>query len=291
MAGQKRFVEINELLNRRLEEKHVLIAVHRGTWGGNIIENTVTAYRLALEMGGDMFECDIAASTDGELFTFHDGRERQILRRSENIRTLSSEEIGSLVCINSNGEPSGTHVQRFTEVLDAFRDGELFNLDRCDKDLPKLDETLMRYPGAIRQALFKTGVRDDCLEFFRECPRKYMYMPIVSSMAEIQKVLSYKDINTVGVEAVSNGKNAELFRDENIRWIKEQGLFYWANSIIIGAGWVLFGGYGDDLALTKGPEASWAEFFRKGADAIQTDWPYFLSRYRDRYFGEEKETA
>lgn len=40
MAGQERFKEINNILNKELEEKKTLIAVHRGTWGGNIVENT-----------------------------------------------------------------------------------------------------------------------------------------------------------------------------------------------------------------------------------------------------------
>ena len=36
MVGQERFKEINSLLNKRLEEKKVLIAVHRGCGCGNI---------------------------------------------------------------------------------------------------------------------------------------------------------------------------------------------------------------------------------------------------------------
>ena len=35
------------------------------TWGGNVIQNTIQAYRIALDMGGDIFECDAALSADG----------------------------------------------------------------------------------------------------------------------------------------------------------------------------------------------------------------------------------
>lgn len=41
MVGKKEYAQINELLNARLDAKKVLIAVHRGAWGGNIIEGTV----------------------------------------------------------------------------------------------------------------------------------------------------------------------------------------------------------------------------------------------------------
>ena len=40
MVGKEKFKEINRLLNQKLEEKKVLIAVHRGCGCGNIIENT-----------------------------------------------------------------------------------------------------------------------------------------------------------------------------------------------------------------------------------------------------------
>ena len=40
MVGKKEYAQINELLNARLDAKKVLIAVHRGAWGGNIIEGT-----------------------------------------------------------------------------------------------------------------------------------------------------------------------------------------------------------------------------------------------------------
>lgn len=65
MVEQKRFEQINQLLNARLEQNKVLIAVHRGAWGGNVIENTIPSFELALQMGADMFECDLSKSTDG----------------------------------------------------------------------------------------------------------------------------------------------------------------------------------------------------------------------------------
>ena len=52
MFGKEEYREINANLNRQLEEKQVLIAVHRGTWGGNVAQNTIQAYRISREMGG-----------------------------------------------------------------------------------------------------------------------------------------------------------------------------------------------------------------------------------------------
>ena len=42
----------------------------------------------------------------------------------------------------------------------------------------------------------------------------------------------------------------------------------------------LYAGYEDDVALAKGPEASWGKLIDKGIDILQTDWPYQLNQFR-----------
>ena len=163
MFGRQEYREINGNLNRQLEEKQVLIAVHRGTWGGNVIQNTVQAYRIALDMGGDIFECDAALSADGVFYAFHDGTEPINLGREENLTTLPSQEIDKLVCFNSAYGPSGVHVEKLEDVLQAFTHGELFNIDRAWEHLPQLDALLARYPHVLGQALVKTPVREEYL--------------------------------------------------------------------------------------------------------------------------------
>lgn len=145
MVGHEKYQDINKLLNERLAEKKVLIAVHRGAWGGNIIENTIPAYRTALDMGADMFECDLSLSTDGVLYVIHDGGELRLFGRSENIKSLSSAEIDSMEYRNCIGEPSGQKVQRFEEVLQYFTHGELFNIDRSWPALSEMGAVMQKY--------------------------------------------------------------------------------------------------------------------------------------------------
>lgn len=283
MIGQEKFSVINRILNQRLEEKKVLIAVHRGAWGGNIIENTNPSFELALQMGADMFECDLAKSTDGVIYAFHDGYEKRLLAQQDNIRTMSSEQIDSLEFLNSIGDASGCHVQRFEEVLQYFTHGELFNIDRAWPILPQMHEVLCKYPHALQQAVIKTPVKEEYLEFFQNCPVKYMYMPIAYSMDEVRKVLSYDNINVVGVEAIASSEDSEMFAEENIRWMRQQGLYVWVNTIRLSA-WkrhILSAGYDDDKALLGDPDGSWGVLMRRGYNVLQTDWPYQLSRYRD----------
>lgn len=285
MVGKKEYAQINELLNASLNRKKVLIAVHRGAWGGNVIENTVPSFELALGMGADMFECDLSKSTDGELFCFHDGYEQRLLNQKENIQTMSSEKIDSLVFRNSIGDTSGKHVQRFEEVLAHFTHGELFNIDRAWSILPETDAVMRKYPHALKQAIIKTPVKDEYLAFFQDCPVKYMYMPIVYNMDELHKVLSYDQINVVGVEAIANSADSEMFAKENLKWIREQGLYAWVNSITLSDQHILSATFDDDKALREGADAAWGVLMERGYNVIQTDWPSQLAIYRDNKLG------
>lgn len=285
MVGKKEYAQINALLNARLEEKKVLIAVHRGAWGGNVIENTIPSFELALGMGADLFECDLAKSTDGELFCFHDGYEQRLLNQTGNIRTMSSEQIDGLIFQNSIGDTSGKHVQRFEEVLAHFTHGELFNVDRAWPILAETDAVMRRYPHALQQAIIKTPVKEEYLDFFQSCPVKYMYMPIVYSMEELHKVLRCDQINVVGVEAIADAADSELFAAENIQWMREQGLYVWVNSITLSDHHILSGTFDDDKALREGGDAAWGVLMERGYNVIQTDWPAQLASYRKHKLG------
>ena len=287
MVGQARFAEINKNLNARLEEKKVLIAVHRGAWGGSIIENTTHCFRAALEMGADMFEVDLSTSTDGVTYAFHDGGERRLLHKLKNIKMMSSKTIDKLTYYNCLGEPTDYHVQRLEEVLDYFRNGELFNIDRCWFDLEAMEAVLRKYPHVLHQAIIKTPVKDAYLEFFQNCPVKYMYMPICYNMDEVRKVLSYTDINVVGIEAIAPNAQCDMFDAENIRWMKEQGLYVWTNSISLStkARHILCGGYDDNAALTGDPDDAWGVLLKQGYNVLQTDWPAQMSNYLRKKLG------
>ena len=58
------------------KEKGVLIAGHRGNWGGNIPPNTIASYKAALMLGVDMIETDIQSSSDGVFYAYHTGEEK-----------------------------------------------------------------------------------------------------------------------------------------------------------------------------------------------------------------------
>ena len=288
--GQKRFASNNELLNKQLAEKRHLIAVHRGSWAGNIIQNTIPAYRCAFKMGADMVECDVNRTVDGVLYSFHDGWERDLLHAEKSIKQMSSAEVDAHLPYNTTHQQNKHPIERLRDILDWFPADKLLNIDRAWDIFPYVLEELDRHPEAVHQVVLKSAVRgtfhgvpvDDALAALQEHGVKYMYMPICYDLQDVEKALSLSDVNLVGCELIARNETDELFRDEAIAYIHERQLFTWVNAIQLGDYQrdPLYGPLDDDISLNEDPELGWGELFRKGIDIVQTDWPSILYAYR-----------
>ena len=66
-------------LNELIAAHGVLVAAHRGSAGANIPCNTIPAFDIAMKYGARILEMDICRSTDGKLFVFHTGKEKNDL--------------------------------------------------------------------------------------------------------------------------------------------------------------------------------------------------------------------
>ena len=288
MLGRTAYSEINANLSRQLEEKKCLIAVHRGSWGGDIIQNTCPAYDIALKMGGDMFEIDLVRSTDGVLYCFHAGNEPRVLGVQQNIKTMSSQEIDAFEPINSIGGRSIQKIERLENVLRRYTHGELYNIDRAWDILPEVLAMLDRYPHAVNQALIKAPVRSSALDALAAHAVKYMFMPICYQESDIECVWAREDINMVGAELIAETPADPLFSDDIIASLHAHGLFAWVNAITLGTvrSHALFGGLDDNISVKEGFDKGWGGLLRKRIDIIQTDWPSLLCAYRAAFFSE-----
>lgn len=289
MFGQKRFSGVNSRLNAAFADKHVLIAAHRGSWHGNVIQNTSRAYRAAIMMGADMLETDTTISKDGTVYSLHDGVEPVLLGLSWNAMHLTQAQIESQTCHNSLGVPCLQKVETLDTVFDNLKNGELINIDRSWRARGKVLEVLDQHPHMLSQALVKAPLRErQVLEQLNAHEKKYMFMPICYSLSDVKEALAYENINTVGVELIAKNRDSEMFSKEAIRYIHEQGLFCWVNALVItdyDPEEALYAGLDDDVSINEGPEKGWGALMDMGIDLIQTDWPSLLRDYRRARFG------
>ncbi len=283
--GQERYASINTPLSQKLARKKCLIAVHRGSWGGNITQNTVGAYTAAFQMGADIVESDVNATADGVLYSFHDGNEKRVFGVDKSIRQMDSGEVESYHPINTCNELTAARINRLTEVLDFLSHGELLNIDRAWNIIPQLLEVLDQYPDAKYQVIIKAPVQaKEAFECLNEHPVKYMFMPICYSLDDMAAALRYKDINIVGCETIAFDDTMELFSDESIRKIHDRNLFVWVNAITLGDVTMkpLYAKLDDDVSVLESPALGWGKLFEKKIDIIQTDWPAILYQYRQK---------
>ena len=86
---------------------------HRGLWGGNIIENSVTAYKNAVENGYPI-EIDLYLTTDLIPVSFHDETLNRMTGEKGKIHEKSLKELKALSLAGSDEK-----IPTFKEVLDV----------------------------------------------------------------------------------------------------------------------------------------------------------------------------
>ncbi len=277
--GKKEYSEINSLLNSKFNEKTPLIAVHRGTASGTIVENTILSQVASLQAGGDMIEVDVVKSTDGKYYAFHDGNEYRLLKKRKNIKEMSSREIESLTYYCPIGESIEYKVEKLDDILEYFKGKDvLINIDRAWNYFEELLKYFDKYEME-KQLVFKSAPKKEFLDVFSKHPVKYMYMPIVSKKEEVDATIRQKDLNLVGFELLAENEDDTFFDKKYLKGLKEKGYFCWINAIRLNDVRKLYAGYDDNISITEGGDKGWGVLIERGADIIQTDWPFLLEKY------------
>ena len=118
---------------------------HRGLWGENIIENSLSAYKNAV-INGFPIEIDLYSSIDGKLFSFHDQDLERMTGEKGFIYQKTAKELESLKLKGSNeGIPT------FNEVLSVVNGKVPLLIELKDQPtknyVDKVIERLKSYKG------------------------------------------------------------------------------------------------------------------------------------------------
>lgn len=261
-------------------ERGIVIAVHRGTNGGDVLQNTSLAYQNALSHQADMVEVDVIRSKDGVFYGFHDGQEPLVFHQEVDIRQLTSQEIDQMTCYNSVNEETEQTVERLSFILDQLRDKCLINIDRSWFYWDTLLEELKK-EETLPQLLLKSPAEKKYLDQLAASGLDIAFMPIVKNVDELELALSYSTIQIVAIELVFDSLDSPLLSPERIKELHKQGLLLWANPICLGKGTQLTAGLDDNRAIRGDQDGSWGALIDMGFDILQTDWPLLLRHYID----------
>lgn len=261
-----------------LSKNAPLIAAHRGSAGGNIPCNSLAAYKAALRQGADIIELDVTASRDGKLFCFHPMMEPAHLLFPLPLSLLSSKRIKRLHYHNYDLAKTNEHVLPLDEAFEFLKGKCLINIDKFWLN-PALIASCVRKHGLERQVIIKTPNAEKHFETVECLAPDFAFMPMVRETDNVSSLLLKRRLNFVGIEAIFKTETAQVISEENIDFLRKNGLAVWGNAIVYNRRDVISAGHTDDVALTADPGYGWGWFKEKGFDIVQTDWVLPIKQY------------
>jgi glycerophosphoryl diester phosphodiesterase len=107
----------------------VVVMAHRG-FSGKAPENTLAAFRQAIEIGSDFIELDVRFSKDGHLVVFHDDTLERTTNGKGKVADFSLQDLRGLDAGSWFGSSfSGERIPTFQEVLDLAKGRILVNIE------------------------------------------------------------------------------------------------------------------------------------------------------------------
>jgi glycerophosphoryl diester phosphodiesterase len=231
----------------------VLVIAHRGA-SGTAPENTLPAFRRAVEMGVDLVELDYYHTSDGVPVVFHD----KDLKRTTDARAVLGDDAGSIASLTLEQarrldvgrwfgpEFAGTRILTLEEALDAIQPGSMTLIERKEGDARTCIELLRR-----KKLLDRVVVQAFDWDFLADCRR---LAPNLALGALGDKELTadrLAKLDRLGVQAV--GWSHKHLTHADIVALHNRGFRVWC--------------------YTVNEEARAAELLAAGVDGLITDFP------------------
>lgn len=117
--------------------ENIYVAAHRG-WSSHYPENTISAFRKALELDVDQLETDLHMTSDGELVLMHDHKLDRTTNGTGLVHDHTLEELKKLDAGAWKGEQfKGLQIPTFIEFMELVKDHPTLTLNVELKDYPK----------------------------------------------------------------------------------------------------------------------------------------------------------
>lgn len=111
---------------------NIWVAAHRG-FSSNYPENTMSAFKAALDEGVDQIETDIRVTKDGELVLIHDGTVDRTTNGTGKVNSFTLAELKQL------DAGKGEKIPTFIELMELVKDHPTITLDIELKEYPSQD--------------------------------------------------------------------------------------------------------------------------------------------------------
>lgn len=233
-----------------------LVIAHRGA-SGTAPENTMAAFRQAVEMGADMIELDVQRTKDGQVVVIHDATLQRTTNGSGAVRELTYAEIEQLDAGSWFGEGqefAGERVPLLKEVLEFTKGKCALNIEI--KNIPYADPGIEQ---AVVDLLHETGFPLEQViisSFDHSCLHRIARLePNVPTAC----LFSHYPASLAGLDTGILHPSWQVIRPEFMSWVRESGRKV-------------------NVWTVDKPER-WAWLLEAGVDGIITNYPARLIAY------------
>lgn len=267
------FNDLKEILLKPIDN-YVMVAAHRGDWR-NAPENSLESIEMAIKMGVDIVEIDIAVTADSIPVLLHD----KTLDRTTNCKGLVKEHTYASLskCKLKDGidDLTGYDIPTLKQALEKIKGKILFNIDKGEDHIP-LVYPLLKKTGTLNQTIFSSYHPYEKLkELSGGLIDSVLYMPKIKHDTKDPK--KYLDTFLKNTQSVILQTRAITETDSLLKMIpdaKNNGLWLWMNTLeeFHSAGHT-------DEKIMEDPETHLNWVLDQGTTVIQTDRPQVVLDY------------
>jgi len=140
-----------------------LILAHRGAFlTSRYPENTLAAFRSAVEQGANGFELDVRLSMDGEIVVFHDKSFQRLMGVGDKVSHLNYSGIRKLRFLNLPKDTK-TNIPSLKEIFQEFGKSVVYNIE-VKASFMSYGEIIDRLGNLIRKFKMEQNVWVSCFD-------------------------------------------------------------------------------------------------------------------------------
>ncbi len=267
------FAALKEMLQKPIDS-YVMVAAHRGDWR-NAPENSLQAIEMAIDMGVDIVEIDIAVTADSIPILMHD----KTLDRTTNCKGLVKDKtyMSLSKCKLKDGidDLTGRNIPTLEEALKKVKGRILINIDKGEDHIP-LVYAILRKTKTLDQAIFSSyypyeklkslsgGLIDSIfympkIKHDTEKPKKYLHAFFENTQSVILQTRALTEQDTL-LQMIPEAKSKDLWL-----WMNTLEHFHSAGHT--------------DEKIVDDPDTHLGWVLNQGANIIQTDRPKIVLEY------------
>ena len=235
---------------------NIYVAAHRG-WSAVYPENTMEAFKAAVELNVDQIETDVRITKDGELVLMHDAKVDRTTDGTGKVCDMTLAELKALDAGIKKGEQfRGARVPTFVEFMDLVRDLPDMTVDIELKEYPTegWEETSYSVCDRVLKLVDEYGYTDRCvINTFSGKLHEYIYKKYGKKYRQ-HVYFPQRHLGETTIDPYSYGYCVCMFGDGDIMATKKEFEDMRARGVRTWAGAGVKDAQGVDMAADHGAE-------------------------------------